>query len=190
MHSVPGRVHLAAGSCAFAAGQDNNVFFVGNLSNGADARRIFGFLEHLMVGSEVRASILDFPGVSELAAVLGNIDLLSKAVGYYEIDLRTICVRLSQVHADGNASDEEISFAASHFYELDFENGKKLGVCVIERILCSPELRLETEDSLLEFISSVDCHPPILLRHVHSEYLTSKSVSSFLDSLLLHISIR
>jgi hypothetical protein len=77
--------------------------------------------------------------------------------------------------------EEEIDFAASHFYELEFEELKDLDICILEEILSSPSLRLNDEDSLLEFICELDWDRRILVRRVFSEYLRSESMPVFLD---------
>ena len=51
--------------------------------------------------------------------------------------------------------DNELKFIANHFYELKNEQKVKLGFEFLKEIIKSNELRLETEDSLLEFINSI-----------------------------------
>jgi hypothetical protein len=84
----------------------------------------------------------------------------------------------------GRSVDEEIEFASSHFFELDLNELRGIEVSLLERIVSSPELRLTGEDSLLDFICSLDCGDEIvLLRYLRSEYLSTEGMSMLLDHL-------
>jgi hypothetical protein len=74
----------------------------------------------------------------------------------------------------------EVSFAASHFYELDLNRLGELNVLVLECIISSPDLRLKDEGFLLDFICTVDCDRHLLLRYLRAEYLSCASISTLL----------
>jgi hypothetical protein len=80
--------------------------------------------------------------------------------------------------------DEEIEFAASHFCEIDADDLKGIDVRLLELIVSSDGLRLESEDSLLTFILNLGLEDAlVLVRYLRSEYLSAKSMSLFLDGL-------
>jgi hypothetical protein len=151
-----------------------NSFFVESQSQsqslsrmeGLELNRIIEHFESLMKGSEIVGSGSEMRGLCEFAAVLGNRELLKQLCDINEINRQNVCSRLRNGHFCDCCLEEEIVFAASHFYEVEFEELKDLDICLLERILSSPSLRLKDEDSLLEFICKLDWDRRILVRHV------------------------
>jgi hypothetical protein len=147
-------------------------------TEGIDGKRIFGLFDQLINGLAIVASDSDLPELSDHADFLGNTELLDQFPGNDKLDVKKVCSRLRQ--GDICASlQPEIEFVASHFTECDFDDLEDLDICLIEEIVSSSALRLNDEDSLLEFIRRIDCGP-ILLRHVFCECLTSEGMSAFL----------
>jgi hypothetical protein len=84
----------------------------------------------------------------------------------------------------GRSMEDEIEFASSHFYELNVDDMIGLDVSILERIVSSQSLRLESEDSLLEFICSLESEEEtVLLRYVRSEYLSHDGIRLLVDHL-------
>jgi hypothetical protein len=78
--------------------------------------------------------------------------------------------------------DEEVEFAASHFYELDPDDLQGIGGSILEEIVGSQWLRLPNEDSLLNFIGQVDSEDQTrLLRYLRIEYLSCEAMKVFLE---------
>lgn len=78
--------------------------------------------------------------------------------------------------------DNELKFIANHFYELKNEQKVKLGFEFLKEIIKSNELRLETEDSLLEFINSIYIENPkasILYEFVYFNNVSDESIQKF-----------
>jgi hypothetical protein len=161
-----------------------NSFFVESLSQreGIEMKRVIDIFESLMKGSSLFASGSEMRGLCEFAAVLGNTELLKQIYDADEINVQNVCSRMRKGYLCCDCCiEEEIVFAASHFYELEFEELKDLDICIVEKILSSPSLRLKDEDSLLDFICKVNYDRRILVRQVFSEYLRSENISVFLD---------
>jgi hypothetical protein len=148
---------------------------------GIEMNRIIEHFESLMKGSEIVASGCEMRRLCEFAAVLGNIELLIKLCDINGINTQNVCSRLRKGHCCDCGIEEEIVFAASHFYELEFEELKDLDIDILETILSSRRLRLKDEDSLLDFICKVESDRRILVRQVLSEYLSRESMPVFLD---------
>jgi hypothetical protein len=144
-------------------------------------KRIFELLEQLMNGVAITPGKSDLSALADVAASLGNFELLNQFPDDGGIDLGNVCRRLRKNHASSRTNEAEVHFAASHFCELDFEDMKDLDLSILERIVSSPDLHVKDEDSLLEIISKIDGGVPVLLRHVCTEFLTRDSMSVFLD---------
>jgi hypothetical protein len=91
--------------------------------------------------------------------------------------------RLETKSCAGWGVESEVDLAASHFYELDLEDLKRVDFCIVEGMVSSPLLRLNTEDSLLDFIWSVDCDREVLFRYLHFEYLSHGRIADVLEAL-------
>jgi hypothetical protein len=190
MHCTQFEASFISPRVARLVGQDKtiNSFFLEIDTDGIEWTRVIDLFRPLINGSGIvvgesevfglRQS--DVFGLRAMAAALGNTELLNQFCDTEEITGQNVCSRMRNGDSCGRCIEEEIGFAASHFYELDFEELKDLGVSILERIVSSPVLRLEDEDSLLEFICKVDCDRPILVRHILSEYVKSDNMPVFL----------
>jgi hypothetical protein len=95
------------------------------VTHGKDGERIFALLEALTNGFGIEPTESEVCGLLEVGSFLGNQELLDKfLVNEGAIDKCTVCSRLRTKSAAGLSVEEEIEFAASHFYELDFEELK------------------------------------------------------------------
>jgi hypothetical protein len=125
-------------------------------SQGINENRVFEFLEHLMNGEPIDALACEVEGLLEVATLLGNTELINSFIcDEAPIDRLTVCGRLSRKSVAGQRVDEEIEFAASHFFEISPGDLKELGVTLLEGIVISEGLCLASEDSLLDFIISL-----------------------------------
>jgi hypothetical protein len=59
--------------------------------------------------------------------------------------------------------DKEMEFVAARFHDLPVDDLKRIRVSVLERIANSGRLRLQSEDSVLDFICSLDSGDQIVL---------------------------
>jgi hypothetical protein len=150
-----------------------------------DEKRIFEHLEKLMKGFAIEPTESDVCGLLEVGNFLGNEELLNKfIINEGPIDKSTVCSRLRRKSSAGLSVENEIEFAASHFYELDFEELKEIDVSLLERIVSSESLHLTNEDSLLDFICRLHCEcQVVVLRYLRSEYLSCEKMEIFLGLL-------
>jgi hypothetical protein len=144
--------------------------------------RVFDYFQQLMNGRSVQIDPSDEEDFLELANFLGNTELLNLFIDdSIEIEVINACSRLKHRSAVGLPVEAEIDFIASHFHQIESSTLKELNISLLERIVCSPSLRLINEDFLLSFICSLECHRPILLRYLLVEYLSLESLQIFLS---------
>jgi hypothetical protein len=73
------------------------------------------------------------------------------------IDPENVCRHLIKGSRCWQSIDVKIDYAARDFWALDLAEVKALNISIIERIVGSLWLCLNEEDSLLAFISTLDC---------------------------------
>jgi hypothetical protein len=146
-----------------------NSFVVEFRSKGVNEKRVFGYFEELMKGVEIAPLNCDVGGILDTASLLGNTELFSKVVDSEgPLEKKNVCSRL-QRKCDASLRDEcEVDFAAQHFYELDLESLQQLDLSIVERIVSSPVLCLDREDSLLDFILRFDSDAILLVGYLHT----------------------
>ena len=86
---------------------------------------------------------------------------------------------------DNEQFQKMIKYASEHFYELRAEEIKKLDNEIINEILKREELRIKSEDSLLELILEIyeeDHSISYLFEYVNFNNLSRSSISKFIDS--------
>ena len=72
-----------------------------------------------------------------------------------ELTVETCIDRLKKLSSYGVACDEELEFIAAHFYELEKERLKEINLDLLNQILFSDSLVLESEDALYEFVAEL-----------------------------------
>jgi hypothetical protein len=153
--------------------------------------RIVGFLEDLMTGKPIEAVVArsscgsEGSGLCEAATALGNTELSDSLVRDEDpLDRSTVCDRLKRKSVVGRSVDEEMEFAASHFYEIDADDQNGIDVPLLELIVRSDGLRLESEDTLLDFIIRLALADQVVrVRYLRREYLSRAGMSLFLERL-------
>lgn len=81
--------------------------------------------------------------------------------------------------------EKEVKYAAEHFEELNKEEMKKLDVNIIESIIESDQLKIEDEDSLLNFIVDLylyDRRLSFLFEKVFFSNVSNEALSNFFDA--------
>jgi hypothetical protein len=151
---------------------------------GNDGQALFEIVGKLIGGERVEFLEEQEQGLLVLSRVVGNDKIEKALVGGIEcIDIRNVCTRLIFEYGIGVSVEEEIEFAASHFYEIGEESLRKLPIDILETILSCEGLRLKNEDSLLEFIQSVEHDRNILYRYLKCEYLSCEGIKVLLEDL-------
>jgi hypothetical protein len=147
-----------------------------------DEKRVFDFIERLLQGLTIEPLDFEISAFLGVASFLGNRELAAKLLGDDPVNQSNVCSRLRRNSVVGISVEEEIEFAAARFHELDPEQLKGVDLCILEAIVSSDSLRLHDEDSLLNFICSVDSASQIvLLRYLRSEYLSCAGMTILLD---------
>jgi hypothetical protein len=145
-------------------------------------KRIFEFIGQLLQGLPIDPLDSEIEAVFKIASFLGNRELMAKLMHDGSVDKPNVCSQLGKKSVLGISVIEKIEFAAAHFHELDLDQLKGIDVCILEAILSSESLCLQTEDSLLTFICSLDSKSRIvLLRYLRCEYLSCEGMAIFMD---------
>jgi hypothetical protein len=158
-------------------------FVIQYQATGVNEKRMFEFLEHLVAGLPIDPNPSEVNSLSELGGVLDNWEVLNFCHTPNPIDNSNVCLCLKKADIRCCLS-EEVEFAASHFHDLDLNQLKQLDISILEKIVSSDSLVLQSEDSLLDFILQVDWDERnILVRHVRPEYLSCESMALFIECL-------
>jgi hypothetical protein len=160
-------------------------FFIELQTKNVPEKRTLEVLEQLMKGSRIDLPDSEVDAFLDMAGFLDNYELLEQFIqNESPLHEKTVWSRLRLKCALGRSVDLEIDFVASHFYELDFADLRLIDISVLERILSSKSLTLRSEDSLLDFICSVEWDDEAcLLRQLRIEYLSCESMKLFVDRL-------
>jgi hypothetical protein len=160
-------------------------FFVDCQASTIPEQRIFELLKQLLEGFPIDLLNSEVNSVLEVASFLGNSELHNQFIDNSQpFDQSTVCYRMRNDMKNGLSLDDEIEFTAAHFYEIDSTGLNEIDVSVVERILKSNALRLESEDSLLEFIGGLDWNSQfVLLRSVRVEYVSGNAMGAWLARL-------
>jgi hypothetical protein len=90
------------------------------------------FLERLLNGTSIDLPDSEVGGFAELAAFLGNTQPLNQLIDGLPLNQLTVGFRLPSKSVLGESVDQEISFAASHFYEFDLDDLKGIKVSILD----------------------------------------------------------
>lgn len=120
---------------------------------------------------------------STIVLELGNEELFSAIEEDLTLEnaLEIICTK----HMKSFSVEREIEFIASHFSDLKNEEISYLDISIIDSILGSKSLIIESEHSLFEFISNLvrerGNENRFLLSHLHLEFLDVEDITSFIE---------
>ena len=153
-----------------------------------DADGLFCDILGLGEGGSMRIDQQNYKVVRALAIGLENVELASLVDGfdidgpYHDIDaaIENLCMK----NGLGVAADEETSFIASHFYELDVGRLFSLGISGLEQVLGDKHLKLEDENALVDTLASLcsrDDAYCCMFRYVHFEYVDASHLDLYLD---------
>jgi hypothetical protein len=152
----------------------------------SDTDHYFGIVLPLGFGSSVTFRSEHQTFLKRLCRELENGELYGLISCSADGDLTETNVvdRLITIESMGFPSDREIAFAASHFYNLDVQSVAGLSVSMLSRIVSHESLKLTSENSLFEVVSSAissDANYCVLLDYVNYENLSKSSMEAFFD---------
>ncbi|EAY04458.1 hypothetical protein TVAG_194230 [Trichomonas vaginalis G3] len=108
-----------------------------------------------------------------------------------EID-KDHCIQLLEFYFETSENEkiiESTEFISSHFYEIDTNKLKlisqKLGIDILQRILCSDKLEIEDEDSLADFIISLVREDRVfspLFKNICLEFCKETTINEIIDT--------
>jgi hypothetical protein len=123
--------------------------------------------------------------LEKFCGCLRNRELYNSIVHAFESELscENVISRLNFLSETECDFSEELEFASSHFWELLKLDLSSLNAALIDQIVTDPLLRLADEDSLWHFLfhSSLFTACPSLLYSVKYEYLSTESMTEFVD---------
>ena len=150
---------------------------------------VFGFIERLWNGEciEVETSIVE--PLLKVSRELENEELSSLLVNWTfsngEVSVENCISRLHLKENLGLDSSEELEFVSSRFSEFSLRDLACLTPSEVERVLTHESLKIEDENSLLDYILDLvsrDESCSSLFKYVRFEYLDCEHLDVFLES--------
>lgn len=150
--------------------------------------RHFELLERLWNGDSIIINGDNFESLSKLSEELENSELHSILVNYMfiseEISLKNCIQRLNQKTNLNLDFKEELEFLSSNFSEFEISALSVLSLNHLEMILTHGELKIESENSLFDFILdrfSSDESYSTLFKYIRFEYLDAEHIDLFFN---------
>jgi hypothetical protein len=129
----------------------------------------------------------NFDLVKVIAKSFGNSELCETLASFgtagEEVNSSNVIERLSLREFLEVSVSSELDYLSSHFYEIDVNVLKHVCHNDLNKILRSGELRISSEDSLLDFILTLGTDYFDLLGCLHCEYLSRSGMRRLLDSI-------
>jgi hypothetical protein len=123
--------------------------------------------------------------VSVVGEILENDEILGLVVEFQDsleaISVSNCISRLKAKERFRLNVEEELTFVASHFYEVKMEELKSLKIDVLEAIVSHSDLCLMDEDSFLDFIWSLGAEYSTLFGYVECRFLSVCGINKFLS---------
>jgi hypothetical protein len=130
-------------------------------------------------------STANFESIKSLAKSLGNRglcrELLTFARGTEELSLSNVDERLALAESLEVSGSAEVDYLAAHFYEVDIDVLRLASRDCLEAVLGSEQLRISTEDSLLEVIFGLGDDYLSLVGHARTEWLSASGIERLLN---------
>jgi hypothetical protein len=153
-----------------------------------DPHKYFSKIVDLCSGLTISADLddKDFSRfIGDISGELCNGDLYEQINGSIEGDLTisNVIDRLRFLHGIESDYERELSFISSHFFEIDKSSICSLPFEVFYGIISNSSIQLKDEDSFYEMICDYfdrDSRYFSLFEHVRYEYLSTKSMNSFI----------
>jgi hypothetical protein len=155
--------------------------------------KIFQAALDLCSGSEVGVDDSTRRGLLVLFQTLENFDFVESVAGdcwKRELTKDNVC-DVFQLKSELNLNvSREVSYLASHFGEIGETDLRRLSVSELSQVLSDKSLRLRTEDSLYDFISSFsEGDFAQLLEFVRFEFLSNRKFCEFVKCTENHFDI-
>ena len=153
-----------------------------------DPKHEFKDVLALMNGESIALTRDNSTFLEACARELENDELLSSLIGFRleneKLTRENVVDRMHMKRSFLIEYDEEIQFAAEHFYELNEETIENLTVDELEEVLRHKQLRLSTEDKLFEILFQLASKDEVynsLMRYVRLQNLSLAVLDEFLS---------
>ena len=153
-----------------------------------DPKHEFKDVLALMNGESIALTRDNSSFLEACARELENDELLSSLIGFRleneKLTRENVVDRMHMKRSFLIEYDEEIQFAAEHFYELNEETIENLTVDELEEVLRHKQLRLSTEDKLFEILFQLASKDEVynsLMRYVRLQNLSLAVLDEFLS---------
>ena len=153
-----------------------------------DPRDMFKVVVALMNGEQITITGENAKFLEACARELENDELLSAFIDFKlnreDLTPENVVDRMHIKKEFGIPCDQEIGFAAEHFYELSADVVRTMSLDELEMVLCHGQLKLISEDALLRLLlelASEDVAYSGMLRYVRFPFLSKESLDSFLE---------
>jgi hypothetical protein len=138
----------------------------------------------LIRGNSINISETNYRFLRGIGYTIENEEILSKCVEYElgkeDISVSNCISKIETKEEFGCEIEEELTFIAKHFYELDLSKLTTLSHETVEVIVSHNDLCLEDEESLLKFLSGLGSEYSNLYGYVECRYLSLSGIEEFL----------
>jgi hypothetical protein len=100
------------------------------------------------------------------------------------IDRESVIDRIKFLEGTGQSYDNEAAFVAKHFYDFPDSDLEDLSVSVVDQILGDPDLIVESEERLFDFLRHlIESDPSYfrLLEHLRFQFLSLSAMKRFME---------
>ena len=153
-----------------------------------DPGEMFKGVVALMNGEQITITGENARFLEACARELENDELLARLVDFRlkreELTPQNVVDRMHIKKEFGIQCDQEVRFAAEHFYEVSADVVRTMSLDELEMVLCHGGLKLISEDALLALLlelASEDVAYSGMLRYVRFQFLSKESLDSFLE---------
>jgi hypothetical protein len=149
-----------------------------------DSRSI-KILEKLLEGETFFVEESEVSTMKSLCEGLGNSELGEQIVEFLTKDVeltKSNCISQFKMKSQIDVSIvSEITFIASHFWEMNIEDLRSLKSCEVEFIVDNEEMCIESEDQFFDIVFNLGSDYFSLLGHVQVEFLSLPSIDRFFE---------
>jgi hypothetical protein len=147
----------------------------------------FGHILKLMTGDSVTFGLGEAYSMLLHSEALGNLELNQAVRGLLpsRLTLKNAVILLQHKHHAGLDTSDEVDFVAGNFAQFERRELSRLTPSLLQAVLESPSLKIETESDLFRFIEAVVAESgkeyQILYESLLFEYLCEEDLSAFVE---------
>jgi hypothetical protein len=150
----------------------------------SDPQGQFGDFVSLGCGSEIKLTSANRSFLLSIAGALENYEVYFLICGDFddEMSVSQFCMDLRDFEGIESESDRVIPFIDSPLFEIEREFLIRLPISTLEQILSHNSLRIDSENSLYDFVISIldSCSDSVFLEQIRFTELDSERIDRFI----------